>query len=453
MASLLMVPFQPILLKRLQRSYHTKTSSKSIRNEKTSSFSFRSKANVPLYELPGASFDQYMDDKHRVLRAVFSDDKGLTTQQLNEEEWRITMRPIQCLFLNVKPTADVRLTFKSNGEDYPPHIPHHITKVLELHFIRWELQGLNTFNKDPYHVRLDVKGSLYPERMGRYSWLKNQMEMKITFCVSPETAFIPEKVLKKALELVFKTVFEEMKEEFYGAHGTDTTEGMAWAVKECTHVFWACIMGTRGNPQGADWYMLCHYTCTFESLENSMASFDQYMDDKLRVLGAVFSADKGLTTQLNEEEWRITMRPIQCLFLIVKPTADVKLTFKSNGEDYPPHIPRQITKVLELHFIRWELQGLNIFNKDPYHVSLDVKSSLHPERVGRFSWLKNQIEMKITFCVSPETAFIPENVLKDALELVFKTVLEEMVKELPGRLLEDYNRFKKNKSKKNSAQT
>jgi len=45
------------------------------------------------------------------------------------------MPPIQCLFLSVKPTADVRLTFKSKGEDYPPHIPHHVTNVLELHFV------------------------------------------------------------------------------------------------------------------------------------------------------------------------------------------------------------------------------------------------------------------------------------------------------------------------------
>ncbi|XP_020240324.1 uncharacterized protein LOC109819128 isoform X1 [Cajanus cajan] len=211
MASLLLVPFQPKLLKK----FHIKAASNSIRNEKTSSFSFRSKANVPIYELPGASFDQYMDDKQRVFRAVFSDNKGLTTQ-LNEEVWRIKMPPIQCLFLNIKPTADVRLTFKSNGEDYPPHIPHHVTKVLELHFIRWELQGLNTFNKNPYHISLDVKGSLYPERKGKYSWLKNQMEMKITFCVSPGTTFIPENILEDALELVFKTVLDEMKQEFHG---------------------------------------------------------------------------------------------------------------------------------------------------------------------------------------------------------------------------------------------
>lgn len=52
-----------------------------------------------------------------------------------QEEWRINMPPIQCLFLNVQPTADVKLIFKSNGEDYPPNIPHHISKILELHFV------------------------------------------------------------------------------------------------------------------------------------------------------------------------------------------------------------------------------------------------------------------------------------------------------------------------------
>ncbi|KAK7271805.1 hypothetical protein RJT34_28013 [Clitoria ternatea] len=218
MARLLMVPCQPqIVLKKhgLQRHYHTKAASNSIRNERTSSFSYKSNANIPFYELPGASFDQYMNDRNRVLRAVFSDDKG-TIKQLNEEEWRVKMPPIQCLFLNVKPTADVKLTFKSNGEDYPPDIPHHVTKVLELHFIRWELHGLNTFYNDPYLLNIDVKGAIYPERKGTRSWLKNQIEMKISFCVSPSMAFIPEHVLQNAIEMVFNTMWSEMKQEFHG---------------------------------------------------------------------------------------------------------------------------------------------------------------------------------------------------------------------------------------------
>jgi len=53
MASLLMIPCQHLLLKKLQRHCHRKAASNSIRSEKTSSFSFRSNANVPFHELPG----------------------------------------------------------------------------------------------------------------------------------------------------------------------------------------------------------------------------------------------------------------------------------------------------------------------------------------------------------------------------------------------------------------
>jgi len=66
--------------------------------------------------------------------------------------------------------------------------------------IRWELQGLDTFYKDHYQINIDVRGSLYPERKGKHSWLKNQMVMKITFC--PKVAFIPENLLQDAIELV-----------------------------------------------------------------------------------------------------------------------------------------------------------------------------------------------------------------------------------------------------------
>lgn len=68
--------------------------------------------------------------------------------------------------------------------------------------------------------------------------------------------------------------------------------------------------------------------------------------------------------------------------------------------------------------MRWELQGLNSFYNDPYHFSLDVRGTIHPERRGKRSWLKNQMEMKISFIVSPAMVFVPEHVLQDALELV-----------------------------------
>ncbi|KAK7266456.1 hypothetical protein RIF29_19100 [Crotalaria pallida] len=213
MASILFVHCQPKLLKK--HRHCNKTLPKLypvIRNQKTSSFSYRSTANVSFYELPGASFDQYMDNKQRVLEAVLSDKA--TTKQLNEEEWRLKLPPIQSIFFNIQPTADVKLTFKSNGVDYPQDIPNHITQILEIHFTRWELQG--PFYMETDQLSLDVRGAIYPERRGRRSWLRNHIEMKISFCISPTLSLVPENTIHDAMELVFKKMMDEMRKEFEG---------------------------------------------------------------------------------------------------------------------------------------------------------------------------------------------------------------------------------------------
>jgi len=63
MASISVVPRQPLLVQkkhRLNSHFHTKkTSCSVIRNEKTSSFSYRSIANVPFYELPGVYYQSF----------------------------------------------------------------------------------------------------------------------------------------------------------------------------------------------------------------------------------------------------------------------------------------------------------------------------------------------------------------------------------------------------------
>ncbi|CAL0317184.1 unnamed protein product [Lupinus luteus] len=215
MASILFVPFQPKLPMKHRPCCHKKTVPKLysvIRNERTCSFSYKTTSNVPFYELPGASFDQYLDNKQRVFQAVFSDHG--TTKKLNEDEWRIKLPPIQSIFLNVQPIADVRLTFKSNGVDYPHEIPNHITKILQVHFIKWDLEG--PFYMETSHLSLDVRGAIYPERIGRRSWLKNEVEMKISFCVSPTMSMVPENIMQGSVELVFRKIMDEMKQEFQG---------------------------------------------------------------------------------------------------------------------------------------------------------------------------------------------------------------------------------------------
>lgn len=48
------------------------------------------------------------------------------------------------------------------------------------------------------------------------------------------------------------------------------------------------------------------------------------------------------------------MLPINFLFLTVWPVVDMRLRCKSGGRDYPPEIPQEITKVLQLDIVSYK---------------------------------------------------------------------------------------------------
>ncbi|GFY87019.1 hypothetical protein Acr_05g0006580 [Actinidia rufa] len=139
------------------------------------------------------------------------------------EEWRIQMLPIQFLFLTVWPVIDMKLKCKSQGLDYPPQIPQHITKLVELDIIRWELQGLDDILK-PSEFTLGVKGTMYPERRGTQSRLKGQLQMSISFVLPPVFALVPEDVRREVAQSVLKRLVENMKHKVNGSLLADYSE-------------------------------------------------------------------------------------------------------------------------------------------------------------------------------------------------------------------------------------
>lgn len=52
-----------------------------------------------------------------------------------------------------------------------------------------------------------------------------------------------------------------------------------------------------------------------------------------------------------QEEWRIQMLPIDFLFLTVKPVVDMRLRCKQGGTNYPPEVPLDVRKILELSIV------------------------------------------------------------------------------------------------------
>ncbi|MCD7469322.1 hypothetical protein HAX54_008259 [Datura stramonium] len=184
-------------------------------------YTSRITTDIPLYEIPGASFDGYLENKPRVFKAIFPDKRR--SQQLNQEEWRIHMLPIEFLLITVWPVIDMRLRCKSKGIEYPPGVPPNVSKVLELDIIRWELQGLDDVLK-PSDFSLGVKGSLYPDRDGARSRLKGQLQMSISFVLPPVLALVPEAVRRDVAESVLMTLLQNMKSKVNGSLLSDYAE-------------------------------------------------------------------------------------------------------------------------------------------------------------------------------------------------------------------------------------
>ncbi|XP_062030104.1 uncharacterized protein LOC133745954 isoform X2 [Rosa rugosa] len=134
--------------------------------------------DAPLYESPEVSFDQYLEDEQRVIKALFPD---MEDQQISKEEWRIQIPTMQVLFLSIYFGIYIKLRLKSMGKDYPPHVPHHIPKITELETTRWELGGIPE-EYQPRDLSFSFNGTIYPDRkQGTKSILREAVSDSMPF--------------------------------------------------------------------------------------------------------------------------------------------------------------------------------------------------------------------------------------------------------------------------------
>ncbi|KAL6136514.1 hypothetical protein ACLB2K_061809 [Fragaria x ananassa] len=121
-----------------------------------------------------------------------------------EKEWRIQMPTMQFLFLSIYFTFYIKLRYKSMGKDYPPLVPHHIPKIIELELTRWELGGISE-EYLPRDLSVSLKGTIYPDReQGTQSRLRSHFEMNLSFIPSPLLGWLPHSVMQGLTEALVK---------------------------------------------------------------------------------------------------------------------------------------------------------------------------------------------------------------------------------------------------------
>ncbi|XP_038891182.1 uncharacterized protein LOC120080556 [Benincasa hispida] len=164
-------------------------------------------SDLPLYDSPGkASFDEYLEDKPRLVKATFPGK----IQQLNQEEWRIEMPKIELLFLKIWPTVDIKITCKTNGEAYPSDVPHYITKVLLLEMTNWEINGIHKDYR-PSYANVCSRGAIYSEKIGTRSHLKFKLLINLSFLVPYVLNFVSNDVLQSIVKTALKAMIEDLK--------------------------------------------------------------------------------------------------------------------------------------------------------------------------------------------------------------------------------------------------
>ncbi|KAG8097005.1 hypothetical protein GUJ93_ZPchr0013g36516 [Zizania palustris] len=184
-------------------------------------FSYRFNSDIPMTETPGASIDEYLQNMPRIVGAVFPDKRKRT--KISDEEWSVQLLPIQFLFLSASPVIVMRFVSKSDGKEYPPHVPVKASSLLPhgsalLRRRRagvqtdYKLNGLDS-NAMPSQLDLTVRGTLYPRPEGRKS-LRGHVEMTVGFNLPPVLALVPEGVIRGVGETVLRQLAEQMKQDF-----------------------------------------------------------------------------------------------------------------------------------------------------------------------------------------------------------------------------------------------
>lgn len=147
-----------------------------------------------------ASFDEYLQDRARVFRAMFPDESR--SQRIGDGEWRVQMLPLQFLLVTVRPVVVMQLRHRAGG--------------LDLRITEWELRGLDR-DHAPSSFDLGVSGSLYADRSlrGRRAGcrMRGHLEISITAVLPPPLRLVPESVLRGVAESVLSTLAEKMKRD------------------------------------------------------------------------------------------------------------------------------------------------------------------------------------------------------------------------------------------------
>lgn len=103
------------------------------------------------------------------------------TEQLSEDVFRLKMRPLRLMMIQVQPIVDMRVWTEANGTFY-------------LESVGTEIRGNQYINQ---RFQLELQGKLYPVQQGEETQLQGEADLRVQVELPPPLRLTPKSILER----------------------------------------------------------------------------------------------------------------------------------------------------------------------------------------------------------------------------------------------------------------
>ncbi|MBW4543832.1 MAG: DUF1997 domain-containing protein [Symplocastrum torsivum CPER-KK1] len=146
---------------------------------------------VPEQPVP---IQHYLRQPQRLVYAIADSNR---IEQLSQDSFRLTMRPLDFMSLKFQPTVDLKVWADADGTV-------HLTSV------RCEIRGLEYINQ---RFALDLKGKLYPYQKNGTTQLKGRADLKVNVDIPLPFSLTPKPILETTGNGLLKSVLVRIKQK------------------------------------------------------------------------------------------------------------------------------------------------------------------------------------------------------------------------------------------------
>lgn len=136
---------------------------------------------------------QYLRQPQRLVNALVDPSR---VEQLSEEDFRLKMRPLAFMTINIQPTVDLKVWAESNG-------------TINLQSVACEIRGVEYINQ---RFALNLKGHLSPCQHNGGTGLKGRADLEVQVELPPLFLLTPKLILEATGNSLLKSVLLTIKQ-------------------------------------------------------------------------------------------------------------------------------------------------------------------------------------------------------------------------------------------------